>query len=200
MSRRRTIDIGDLPTYGFGACSPMWWGTFAFIAVEGTGFALAIASYLYLRSLSPDWPIDAPPPDLLPGTIVTAILLASAVPNYFAKRWAREEDLRKVRIGVLAMTVLGIVPLIVRAFEFTELNIRWDSNAYGSLLWLLLGLHTVHLGTDVGESAVLSALMFTRHGMVGRRFSDVEDNGVYWDFVVLSWLPIYALIYWVPRL
>ena len=34
----------------------------------------------------------------------------------------------------------------------------------------------------------------------GRRFSDVSDNAFYWDFVVLSWLPIYFLIYWVPRL
>jgi heme/copper-type cytochrome/quinol oxidase subunit 3 len=41
--------------------------------------------------------------------------------------------------------------------------------------------------------------MFTRHADVGRRYTDVEDNAVYWDFVVLSWLPIYVLIYWVPR-
>ena len=45
----------------------------------------------------------------------------------------------------------------------------------------------------------LSALMFTRHGDMIRRFSDVNDNAVYWDFVVVSWLPIYALIYWFPR-
>jgi hypothetical protein len=35
--------------------------------------------------------------------------------------------------------------------------------------------------------------------VTGKRFSDTEDNGVYWDFVVLSWLPIYVLLYWVPR-
>jgi cytochrome c oxidase subunit 3 len=27
----------------------------------------------------------------------------------------------------------------------------------------------------------------------------VEDNAVYWDFVVASWLAIYALLYWFPR-
>jgi heme/copper-type cytochrome/quinol oxidase subunit 3 len=42
--------------------------------------------------------------------------------------------------------------------------------------------------------------MFTRHGHMTRRFSDVNDNAVYWDFVVVSWLPIYGLIYWFPRL
>jgi cytochrome c oxidase subunit III len=30
-------------------------------------------------------------------------------------------------------------------------------------------------------------------------FSDVSDNAFYWYFVVASWLPLYFLIYWVPR-
>jgi len=42
--------------------------------------------------------------------------------------------------------------------------------------------------------------MFTRHARAGSRFSDVNDNAFYWDFVVASWIPIYLLIYWVPRL
>jgi heme/copper-type cytochrome/quinol oxidase subunit 3 len=68
------------------------------------------------------------------------------------------------------------------------------------VVWFLLGLHTTHLLTDVADTIVLTALMFTRHGFNGRRFSDVTDNAFYWDFVILSWLPIYFLIYWVPRL
>jgi heme/copper-type cytochrome/quinol oxidase subunit 3 len=67
------------------------------------------------------------------------------------------------------------------------------------MVWVLLGLHTAHLLTDLGDTLVLTALMFTRHAK-GKRFSDVEDNAFYWNFVVLSWLPIYALLYWAPRL
>ena len=33
-----------------------------------------------------------------------------------------------------------------------------------------------------------------------QRFVDVEENALYWYFVVLAWLPIYAVIYWAPRL
>ena len=33
-----------------------------------------------------------------------------------------------------------------------------------------------------------------------KRFVDVEENAVYWYFVVLAWLPIYGVIYWAPRL
>ena len=33
-----------------------------------------------------------------------------------------------------------------------------------------------------------------------KRFVDVEENAVYWYFVVGAWLPIYGVIYWAPRL
>ena len=62
-----------------------------------------------------------------------------------------------------------------------------------------MGLHTAHLLTDVVDTGVLTALMFTRHAR-GRRFVDVSENAFYWYFVVLVWLPLYAVIYWVPRL
>jgi heme/copper-type cytochrome/quinol oxidase subunit 3 len=124
----------------------------------------------------------------------------SIVPNHFASRWAGEQDLTKVRIAMVVMCLFGLAPLIVRGFEFPALDVRWDANAYGSILWFLLGLHTVHLLTDFGDTLVLTALMFTRHGSRPRRFSDVGDNAFYWDFVVASWVPLYVLIYWVPRL
>jgi len=57
----------------------------------------------------------------------------------------------------------------------------------------------LHLLTDVGDTLVLTVLMFTKH-VEPRRFTDVTDNCTYWNFVVLSWVPIWALIYIVPRM
>ena len=136
----------------------------------------------------------------MPGTALTLILIASVVPNYFISKWAAERDLRKVRLGIVVMSLLGIAPLIPRAFEFSALNISWDSNAYGSILWTMLGLHTTHIVTDVADTIVLAVLMFTRHATSPRRFGDVQDNALYWNFVVLTWLPLYICIYWIPRL
>jgi heme/copper-type cytochrome/quinol oxidase subunit 3 len=82
--------------------------------------------------------------------------------------------------------------------EFTSLNTRWDSQAYGSVVWMLMALHTIHLVTDAYDSTVLTVLMFTGP-LEGKRFVDVSENAMYWYFVVLSWLPIYAVIYWAPR-
>jgi heme/copper-type cytochrome/quinol oxidase subunit 3 len=131
---------------------------------------------------------------------VTAILVVSVVPNYFLSRWAAQQDLRKVRTGMVVMSLLGIAPVIVRAFEFGALNVSWDDNAYGSIVWIMLGLHTTHIITDLVDTLVLAVLVFTRHGRNLRRFGDVQDNAMYWNFVVATWLPIYGCIYWVSRL
>jgi len=200
MKVRMVADLSRLPAQGMQSASPTWGGTLAFMLIEGTGFALTIGVYLYLWSLAPTWPIAAPVPDLGPGTVLTLILLASVIPNYFVSKWAGAEDLRKVQIGIVVMAIIGILPLIVRAFEFSALNIWWDSNAYGSVLWLMLGLHTTHLITDLVDTLVLTAIMFTRHARNSRRFGDVQDNALYWNFVVITWLPLYVCIYWIPRL
>jgi cytochrome c oxidase subunit 3 len=200
VTQRVVLDVSKLPMHGMGTASPTWWGTLAFILIEGTGFALAITTYLYLQTVAQTWPTEAAAPDLLPGTIVTALLVLSCIPNVFVARWARNEDLRKVQFGLVAMSLLGVAPLLVRIFEFPALNVSWDTNAYGSVLWLLLGLHTSHILTDLADTIVLAVLMFTRHGDNRRRFGDVQDNAMYWNFVVLAWLPIYGCIYWIPRL
>jgi cytochrome c oxidase subunit 3 len=198
--QRPIADVSALPTFAFGPRSPTWWASLAFMALEGMGFALAAASYLYLAYLAPEWPLSAPPPNHWPGTIVLLLLLASLVPNHILSGQAKRCAMRPVRLWLPVMCVLGAAPLVVRVFEFPALKILWDANAYGSITWVLLGLHTTHLITDLGDTLVLTLLMFTRHGHSGRRFSDVVDNAFYWDFVVATWIPIYLLLYWFPRL
>jgi cytochrome c oxidase subunit III len=200
MKEHAVLDLRDLPMHGMGSASLTWWGTLGFMLIEGSGFALVIGVYLYLKSIAPEWPIGAPPPDLGPGTIVTVMLLVSVAPNILVSRWAGRQDLRKVRIGMLVMVAFGVAPLILRFYEFSAMHVRWDSNAYGSIVWTLLGLHLTHLVTDLGDTIVLVVIMFTKHGPNKRRFGDVQDNALYWNFVVLAWLPIYACIYWIPRL
>ncbi|WP_431323295.1 cytochrome c oxidase subunit 3 [Rhizobium sp. YTU87027] len=200
MKERVVLDVSRLPLNGMGTASLTWWGTCAFMLIEGSGFGLSIAVYFYLMSIATTWPTDAPAPGLWPGTLLTLMLLASVFPNVVLSRLARRRDLKRVRIGLLVMSVLGTLPLIARFFEFTVLAVWWDDNAYGSIIWVMLGLHTTHILTDLIDTLVLTCLMFSRHADNPRRYGDVEDNALYWNFVVVAWIPLYLCIYWVPRL
>jgi heme/copper-type cytochrome/quinol oxidase subunit 3 len=196
---RPVIDVASLPEFGFGHRSLMWWSTMGVIAIEGTAFALMIVNYLYLKGRAPHWPPGVFPPSLLWGTLNTVVLLASAVPNQLAKNASERLDLRRTQLWLVVGIVFAVAFNVIRIFEFRSLNVWWDTNAYGSAVWTLLGLHTTHILTDLLDTIVLTVLMFT--GPISQtRFVDVSENAFYWYFVVLSWLPIYALIYFAPRL
>lgn len=193
------LDVADLPSFGFSHRSILWWATLGLIAIEGTVFALCVVAYLYLRTHADVWPLTEPPPDLHWGTLNTVILLASLWPNQWLKRRAERLDRGAVKIGLVACMAFSLAFLAVRALEFGVLNCRWDSSAYGSVVWMLMGLHTVHLLTDTWDTGVLTVLAFTGP-FEAKRFVDVSENALYWYFVVLSWLPLYAVVYFGARL
>lgn len=199
MNATTALDVSGLPEYGFGHRSLLWWGTICLMAIEGTAFALTVVAYIYLKGRAPHWPPGFSSPRLLWGTTNLVILVLSCAPNQLAKKAAERFDVRGVQIWMVVCMLFALAFNVVRAFEFTGLNVWWDSNAYGSIVWALLGMHTVHVVTDFVDSLVLTILFFT--GPIDEhRFVDISENAMYWYFVVIAWIPIYAVIYLAPRL
>ena len=191
------IDVARLPTFAFGPRNPLWWGNLAFMVIEGTGFIFAIATYLYLYNHNQSWPL-AQQPGLLWSSLLVGLMLLSEIPNVWLKKMAVRHDLAKVRLGLIVMSLFAIVAFVLRAFEFTTLHVRWDDNAYGSIVWFLIGLHTAHIVSDAAETFVMTFLIHA--GPIDMdRFPEVQDNQDYWHFVVGFWLVVYVTIYWLPR-
>jgi cytochrome c oxidase subunit III len=197
-ARRETVDVSSLPDYAFGHQGLIWWGTLGYMVIEGSMFVIAIVTYFYLRLRVDSWPPSLPDPALTYGTINLVLMLVSAAPALLAKYAAERFDLRRVRIWMVALTAFGFVSLVVRGYEFATLNCRWDDNAYGSAVWLIMGLHTMHVATDVVENVVLSVLTFTGP-MDECRFVDISENSLYWAFIVAWWIPVYLTVYFAPR-
>ena len=198
VRRGDALDVAELPSYGFAHRSLMWWGNAGMMAIEGVAFGFMIVIYFYLRTLSPSWPGVGAPPDLLWGTLNLVIIIVSALPNHLCGEAAVDRDKHKVRLWLIVCCILQLALCIVRAFEFTVLNVRWDEGAYGSAVWVLLGFHTFNLVTDFADTLVLTAVMY-KEPIEGKRYVDIAENSGYWDFIVLTWLPIYAVLYWGAR-
>src|SRR5689334_3667184 len=114
MARGR-LDVSGLPPGAFGSRSLVWWGTMGIVLIEGTAFATAIGAYLYLHTRVPDWPPDGVvAPDLLWGTVNTAILLVSLVPTELAKHAGERVDLRAVRLWMVVSILFGLAFNAVR--------------------------------------------------------------------------------------
>jgi cytochrome c oxidase subunit 3 len=198
VRRGDALDVSRLPSYGFSHRSLMWWGNAGMMTIEGVAFAFMIVIYFYLRDLANAWPDGGQPPDLLYGSLNLAIIVASAWPNYRTQQAANDRDLHRVRRWLYVCSAFGVALCAVRWLEFDALNVRWDDGAYGSVVWVLLGVHSFNLVTDVADTFVLTAVTYAKP-VEGKRFVDIAENCGYWYFVVLTWLPIYAVIYFGAR-
>ncbi len=197
--RHTALDVSHLPPIAFGPRATIWWGVLGLLAIEGAMFAILLATYFYLRQNFSVWPpAGTPPPDLLAGTANMILLLASLWPMRIAHRAGFEEKRRLVWIALAICIVIGLVSIVLRAFEFSATHCRWYTNAYGSVVWTTLGMHLGHLIASTLENILLALLM--RRGPVERKhFVDVNVNAIYWYFVVIGWLPVYAVLYFAPR-
>ncbi len=207
MSTRAVIDISELPHHEFDTYDPVWWGNNFLLAIETSMFAILIATYFYLRQNFPLWPPPVaqltamlrPLPQLTYGTANTILLLLSCIPMVFTDRSARRGNRTVTQIGLLVCVVCGLTAIVLRSFEFSAVYFRWDSNAYGSIVWFMLGMHMLHLLVLTTESILLTIWIFIREYDMKHRV-DIVTVAVYWYWVTAIWLLLYAIIYFTPRL
>jgi heme/copper-type cytochrome/quinol oxidase subunit 3 len=168
--------------------------------IEGAGFAILVVTYFYIRRNFDTWP---PPRTLLPdlgvSTLNVAVMVIGIFPMFHTARLAlRHERPRTLGFWLLLCVLFGIVAAVLRVMEFKAVHTRWDSNAYGSIVWAILGVHFAHILAATLETLVMAILMF-RGPVQEKHFVDITVNAVYWYFVALSWVAMYAIVFLAPR-
>jgi len=200
VRRRPVTDVGALPENAFSHHAPIWWGNLLMIIIEGAAFAILIASYFYIRRNFDNWP---PPRTLLPDLGVSSInlllLVISVAPFWYAARLAHlYEKASVVGLWLMVGVLFGLAAIVLRGFEFHALHTRYDSNAYGSITWTILGVHLAHLLAGTIETFLIGLVMFV--GPVEKKhYTDATVMAVYWYFIVISWVALYMIVFLVPR-
>lgn len=179
-----------------------WWGMVMTIMTEGMLFALALFVYYYLYGLADEWPLGGiEAPSLLIVSIRTVILFASSATMSIADR-TMERGRRGLTILFVVLTwVLGAVFLAghIREMAILPSEFRWDTNAYGSLFYVIVNFHGLHLAVG------LIMLAFALVALVrGRYTADSHQGfkvvGMYWHFVDVVWAFVFPTLYLVPNL
>jgi cytochrome c oxidase subunit I+III len=200
VKRRPAFDAAALPDQGFSHHAPIWWGNALMMIIEGAGFAILIATYFYIRHNFDTWPPGRTQLPALPiPTLNVAILVVSILPMWYVAKLALKHDKPRTIGGLLLLCVVfGAVAAVLRIFEFKAVHTRWDTNAYGSIVWSILGVHFAHIIAATLETLIIGILM-----LVGpieeKHYVDITVNAVYWYFVALSWVALYTVIFLLPR-
>ncbi len=207
MTERPVIDVSALPPTAFGARAPVWWGNTLLMLIETTTVALTVASYFYVWQNSQQWPpprVDQypplldPAPDLPAGTANALLLAASCLPMLWVDRAARRRDAVAVKAGLALVVLVGVVAIVLRFFEFPALKFHWDDNAYSSVVWAMLVLHLFYLALAAGEALVV-LVWVALFGLDDKHAVDVTLTAGYWYWTAATWVLLYAVVYWAPR-
>jgi len=196
--KHRVLDVSRLPAQAFGDRDPLWWAVILLIAIEGTMLALLTVSYFYIGDrTTPFPPVSVPHRIAWIAAFEVVLWIASALPTYASGRAAIAGDLPRMRRHLIVATALGLLAVTLRWYELHLLPFRWDSHAYGSSVWALLGLQWVHGLTGIGENLLYIVLLFT--GPVEDKHRvDIEVSTPLWYFViagaVLTWVVVFLEI------
>lgn len=200
---QRVLDVSALTEGTADSRALIWWGNLAMLAIEGTMFAMAMATYLYLRSTNLDWPPSTvPKPDLLMPTINMVMLLLSCIAAFIIDRASITKNMLPIRIGQAISIAVGLVFLYIQyAIIVPSLGYKWSSHAYGSVVWVIIGMHTLHMVAATGETALLFIYGLFKP-VLKKHLLDFRCTAVYWYFVALVWVPFYFIIFiepWMQR-
>lgn len=196
---QRVLDVSALTEGTADSRSLLWWGNLGMLAIEGSMFAMALATYLYLRSVNLDWPPPTvPTPDLFLPTINTIMLALSCVAAFIEDRAALRKDMTAVRLAQVICILVGIIFLVINyGYILPDLGYKWSTHAYGSIVWTIIGLHTMHMLVATGETTLLFIYGLVKP-VVKKHLLDFRCVAVYWYFVALIWIPFYFVIFIEP--
>jgi cytochrome c oxidase subunit III len=181
-------------------------GIWVFLATEMLFFGGLFLMYAVYRTLHPEaFHLASHETDILYGTTNTFILLTSSLIITMAERAAAGEQRRLAVTCLLATAALGMAFLAVKGFEYREDIAKGllpvpafplhppSTQLFWGLYWVMTGVHAIHLAIGVGVVLVLATLIGRR--VVPLRTPASEVVSLYWHFVDVVWVTLFALIY-----
>jgi cytochrome c oxidase subunit 3 len=175
-------------------------GMLLFITSEIMFFSGLFAAYFSTRAANTPWPPDVFK-DILdplgPIIVATIILIASSFTCQFAVWSIRRGDRRGFVRNISITFVLGVIFLIMQAYDYTILfseGMTLGSGPFGTTYFTLTGFHGAHV---FGGVLMLGVILY--RGMAGqfsaKHHDAVEAVSLYWHFVDVVWILLFSILY-----
>ena len=194
LAEPHNLPVGPIGRHGIG-----WWGVGTLVASEAALFAYLLFAYFYTGAAAqPGWLLE-PSPSLklaLPNTI---LLLASSGAAWFGERGVLHYRRSQALLGFGGAFVMGTVFVIVQWFEWHAKAFGLGTSSYASLYFVTTGFHIAHV--IVGIAVLAAIFIWTAIDYFSpRRRLTVSAGVLYWHFVDIVWLFVFATYYLTPHL
>ncbi|MEA2461702.1 MAG: cytochrome c oxidase subunit, partial [Actinomycetota bacterium] len=141
-------------------------------------------------------------PSLGLPVIMSVVLLSSSFPMHWAETAVEKGNVARLKLGLAITFALGV------AFLALQLGIEYPhaldeftprSNSYGSLFFVITGLHGAHVAVGLAMNAWNQARAWGGHYDEGN-FLHVQTGAMYWHFVDVVWIFVFLSLYLGPNL
>ena len=167
-------------------------GLGVFLAVVTSLFALFLSAYT-MRAALGDWR-PVPVPNLL--WLNTVVLVFSSIALQYAVVAARRDALADVNTGLLAGGISALAFIAGQLVAWQQLAAAGyflASNPANTFFYLLTAVHGLHL--IGGVVALARAILKARRGVaIDELRVSVSLCAIYWHFLLLIWLLLFALL------
>jgi len=175
-------------------------GFVIFLASESLIFAALFAAYIVLKGSAPLWlPPGVEGLEVREPLINTIVLVSSSGVAWLAERALHRRQLVPFRLWWLLTMAMGTWFVVGQAREWQGLTFGLGDGVFGACFYLLTGFHGLHVITGV----LLMALMLWRSFRPGNYDggeAGVTAVGLFWHFVDVIWIVLFALLYlWQGR-
>ena len=135
--------------------------------------------------------------------IMTFILITSSGTMAMAVNYGYRKDKLKAGVLMLLTALLGLSFVGMQAFEWSKLiaeGVRpwgnpFGAAQFGSVFFMVTGFHGLHVSIGVIYLATVAIKILKGHYEKSGNYEIVEITGLYWHFVDLVWVFIFALFY-----
>lgn len=186
-------------------------------------FACFLISYMTVRmSTTVEWPpasevfalhIGGTEFPLLLIAIMTFVLISSSGTMAMAVMFGYRKDRKTTAILMLITAIFGAMFVGMQAFEWTKLIVEegirpWGNPLgapqFGAIFFMITGFHGTHVTIGVIFLLIVARKVWRGDYDTGRRgfftsrkgrYEIVEITGLYWHFVDLVWVFIFAFFY-----
>ncbi|MDX2098866.1 MAG: heme-copper oxidase subunit III [Leptolyngbyaceae cyanobacterium bins.59] len=170
-------------------------GLIIFLASESLMFGGFFATYLLLRGGAAVWPPEGTEVELFLPTINTIILVSSSFVIHMGDSAIKKNDVNGMRLWYAVTALMGAIFLGGQVYEYMTLGYGLTENIFSNCFYLMTGFHGLHV--FVGLLLILGVLWRSRRaGHYGStKHVGIEMAEIYWHFVDIIWIVLFALLY-----
>jgi cytochrome c oxidase subunit I+III len=191
----------DIPVRTYGSHTVSRSAMWLFILLIFIALASFLFSYFYIRIESDIWPQGGIAlPNLRWVGLGTLLMLANIpILRWTVRKIRDDNDQGKLKLGLFLGLLLQVGALALLVYDLSLLNFDWQTNAYGSVFFALVGYLLLLLIFGLGIN--LFAQLWSWRGIYhSQRYVVVANTALYWTALAGAWLAVIGVAYVSPYL